>query len=321
MPDLIAIAFSDLHIHRWKNYNLKPNGRLIECTMVLKELAFVARKNDVPLLFCGDWYHTNREVDTLTHSLSMKVYHNHLRSMDVYAISGNHDLSERNGPDHRSPSHLDAYSSVFPRFIFMDYKHGEHNRFMIWGLPYMDNEKELFDAIEELKPRVKEIKTKKLKILMLHTDLPGARTPSGHEVGDMTYIKGNLDDYFEPWDLVICGHIHKPMALGNRVVMLGAPLHQDAGDEGTQMGYWEIYNDGTHKFIPLYYPQFKTGEEKNDGNYWVNKEVVLVEEEVEIGEFHINNSRKKLATQYLKKKGIKSKAKKRALIEILNSIE
>lgn len=320
MPNLIAIAFSDLHIHRWKNYNLTPNGRLNQCLIVLKLMGNIAKKEDVPLLFCGDWYHTNKEVETITHSKAMLIYKRWLGEVNVIAISGNHDFSERNGKGNESPSHLHSYE-VFPNFRLLDFNSIKLPTFIVWGIPYMDNEKELFDAIEELKPNVKRIETNKHKILMLHTDLPGAKTPSGHEVGDMTYIKGNLDEYFKEWDLVICGHIHKPMKLGSNVIMLGAPLHQDAGDEGTEMGYWKIYSDGTYEFIPLDFPQFKTGEEKNDGNYWVNKEVVLVEEEVEIGEFHINNSRKKLATQYLKKKGIKSKAKKRALIEILNSIE
>jgi hypothetical protein len=130
-----------------------------------------------------------------------------------------------------------------------------------------------------------------------------------------------LDDYFEPWGLVICGHIHKPMALGHNVLMLGASLHQDAGDEGTEMGYWEIYSNLTYQFKPLALPQFKTGEEQNDGNYWVNNKATLVDEEIKVGEFAINNSRKKLASLYCKVKGIKKKSWKRALIEILNETE
>ena len=219
---------------------------------------------------------------------------------------------------------MDSFNH-FSQFIKLDYDHYKGEKFTVWGLPYMNNDQELSEAIKELYGEVKNNKAK-LKILMLHSDAPGAVTPAGIEINETKHIPRNLDKFFKPWDLVLFGHIHKPQRLSNKCYMLGSPIHQDAGDKGTIMGYWEIWSNGVMVFKPLeQYPQFRQlspGETPPDNfNYWVESEQILVENNINYGEYSIKNSREKLAKAYCKNLGIKSKKFKRALIEILNIAE
>ena len=45
---------------------------------------------------------------------------------------------------------------------------------------------------------------------MLHTDYPGARDTDGREIGSVENLNVNTLNKF---DLVLCGHIHKPLKI------------------------------------------------------------------------------------------------------------
>ena len=321
---IIALAASDFHIHKFRNFNT-GNSRLKNCVRVLKVLSKRCHSLGVPLLFAGDWYHTPDHVENETHSMAMNTYDRYFeqRGINVYAISGNHDMNQRNGVDHRSPSHLEAYQ-IFKTFHLIDCKVSVTDDFIIQGIPYMNNDQDLKHWINLHSANKGLLKKDRPSILLVHTDLPGAKTPEGFEVRETEHIPQDLS-IFKPFTLVIAGHIHKPQILGTNAIMCGSPIHQNLGDEGIDMGYWEVWDDGydlTVKFVPLKkFPQFKRGADNGDGNFWVQQEVALVDEEIELGEFAINKTRKKLASLYLKRKGIVSPAKRRALIQVLNQAE
>jgi DNA repair exonuclease SbcCD nuclease subunit len=320
MAKLIALASADFHIHQWRSFN--ENGeRLQNCIRVLRVISDRCHKKGVPFLFAGDWYHTPDSVENYTHAQAMSYYKIYFedRKIETYAISGNHDLSQRNGIAQASPTHLSAYANVFKTFYLMDNTLAHLNkRIILYGMAYWNSDKELASNIQRVSEDIKRVSAD-MKILMIHTDLPGAVTPEGHEVKETEHITYDL---FKEWDLVIAGHIHKPQLIKNKFLMCGSPIHQNLGDEGTKMGYWEIYDDASVKFVHLKdFPEFKRGEYKDDGNYWVEPEVVLAEQVENYGEFHISKSRKKLGYLYCKRKGIKSKQRMRALIHILNQAE
>lgn len=317
MPKVIALGTSDWHIHKFRNFN-ENNQRLTVCLKAMQLLADRAHKLKVPVLFAGDLFHNPKEVENETMAKTLSTFNMwyERRGVPLVGISGNHDFAEKNGIEQKSPSHLDSFEH-FKHFLKLDYTQFTFPNFVVHGLPYMNSDKELSKAIKELKPT-----SKATNILMLHTDFPGAKTPEGIEVKETEHLNARM---LKDWDIVLFGHIHMPQKLAKNCWMMGPPCHQNVGDEGQDMGYWEIYNDGSLKFKALDLPRFirlKAGETpKDDGNYYVNPEVVLVDEEVVTGEFAISNSRKKLASLYLKKKGIKLKSRKRALIQILNEVE
>lgn len=107
--------------------------------------------------------------------------------------------------------------------------------------------------------------------------------------------------------------------------MVGSPIHQISSDT-VQMGYWKIFSTQPPKFYGLVnYPKFITLEKGqkpwNNLDYFIEYEEAVEIETIKKGEFTLDQSRAKLAKKYMKKKGIKDKARKRALINVLNSVE
>lgn len=326
---VIALSTADLHTHKFRNFNVN-NSRLKNTVDAIKHIDSEAAKLGVPVLFSGDLIHDPKFLENETGKLLHKTF----AALESHwlGISGNHDFSEKNGLDHCSPSHLDSFIH-HPKFTHVIQSNtpwsDSKGNFLLWGLPYMNNDKDLAKAINTLRVSAKTYAKRdkgSIHVLLLHTDLPGAKTPEGTIINETDHIPLNMDKFFEPWDLVLCGHIHRPQKLSNKCYMLGSPIHQNAGDKGIKMGYWEVYSDASMKFIHLdKYPKFrqlKQGEKPtNETDYWIEYDEVLVDENVEVGEFNIANSRKELASRYMKTKGIKDKLKRRELIKILNEAE
>lgn len=159
---------------------------------------------------------------------------------------------------------------------------------------------------------------------MIHTDLHGAIDADGRRVGSVTNIPKNMDEYFGDFDLVICGHIHKPQVISSKILMVGATNQQRVSDMGCEMGYWELYDDLSYEFKPLKTPQFKEyleGEGHEDtGDFWVE---IPKEEKEEIKNkqgFSKGKSREQLAENYLNVKNIKTPSKRLALKKVLKNI-
>lgn len=323
---LIALASADWHIHKWKNFDV-DNSRLGICIGCADMLLTIANMHKVPLLFSGDLLHSPKDVENETNAKIQKVFREAKGIM--IGIPGNHDQCQKNSLVHRSPNHLDAIPEIVQLGIDKEKVDSVVDKNMIvQGVPYMNNDHDTKRAIIRLRKRLLKVNTNGLtKILLLHSDLPGAKTPEGYVVGESDAIPNKMDKFFNAWDLVLCGHIHLPQRLSKKCFMLGPPLHQTIGDEGHDFGYWEVYSDKTLKFKKLNYPKFitlKKGDTVpiNDPiNYYVPYDEVLVDEEVQMGEFNLTKSKAKLAASYLALKNIKSKPKKRALIKILNTTE
>lgn len=326
MPRVLrAIAFSDAHIHKFKNFN-QGNSRLDWCIKSVKEIMKVSIKNKVPLLFNGDLIHNPKDIETETNQKVQALF-SWWRDfkIDGIFIDGNHDQSERNSKERRSPSHLDAL--IGKGVTNISWKSAiTQNNLQIWGIPYVHNDLEIFTHVRSIRKEVRESGAKQ-KILMLHTDLPGCKTPAGFEIKGTEHIPNNLDRFFKGFDLVLCGHIHKPQWLGKNCIMLGCPIQQDESNANDKLGYWEIYSDNSAKLIELKgYPKFirlKKGEvaPTNTIDYYIPYDEILVEEDVEEGDFSINKSNTQLAKSYLSVNKIKSKSKRNALIQILNEAQ
>jgi len=339
MSKLVAIAFSDIHIHKFKAFAPTGVERLHWSLEALKEIFDIAKEKEVPILFCGDLLHDPKEVENYTMSQTQFIMNAYLSngSLKVYAISGNHDMSEKNSITNSSPTHLDSFTQ-YEGFIKMDNARMSTNKLNITGIPYYNSEKDLIKRIKEEKEYLKRFPqsklSKKLKILMLHNDIPGAKTPTGQEIGDCEIPK-DLDKFFKTWDIVLCGHIHKPQRISRKVYMLGSPIHQTAGDEANEMGYWEVYSNGKMKFIHMdRYPKFWSIDEDlaeqakdqlecegrmDDYIIPIAREEDGRDDVEETSVYAANSRRKDLAKQYCKDKGIKDKNKIRKLIEVLEN--
>ena len=254
-----------------------------------------------------------------------KIYRKH-PTFKMFCIEGNHDLKLVNNliVDTKSKTTTRGWLSVFendhpitvlspnthPAFIGLNYK--------IYGLPYIDHNIGLNKYLKTLR-----LDEGFKNILLLHTDYPGAKDTDGRIVDSAENINLNMLNRF---DLVLCGHIHKPQRLSKKVYMLGAPIQQRRTDKDCKMGYWLLKEDLSMEFKELKdFPKFidveSEDEVKDDGNYYT---IIPPKTSEKINTTHKITkalSKKKLAKRYLKEKGIKDKSKEDLLINILKKAE
>ena len=325
MKKVIFIAFSDLHINDWSKFN-QDNQRTQTHFRVLSLIKEACIKYQCPALFCGDLFHKPENISQSLLNQTLEAF-NELDDyrFKVWGISGNHDLTSIVKPDQelKPLSWLRILSQKYEFLNDLDldkkdfFNHTDEGEVAVsvWGVPYIDHNLGVNEYIKAL-PFRKGYKN----ILLLHTDYPGAKDTDGSEVGTSENLNLNLLNRF---DLVLCGHIHKPQRLSKKTFMVGAPIQQRRTDKDCDMGYWKVYSDFTMKFVPISqdFPQFidvaSKEEVKDDGNYYtvISSKVAVAETQVN----HISKklSKKRLVRRYLKTKGIADKKKESILLDII----
>lgn len=321
---VIALAFSDLHLNQWAKFN-ENNERTENGFKVLSLIAERCSELKVPALFCGDMFHKPNVLDTsllIRFTQWQKECYVKYPRFRCYAISGNHELPSVNKIDSLTKSILDCFEGYGPSDWGFKILNKESIDIgidvIVHGVPYIDHNIGLCEYISKLK-----LDKGSKNILLLHTDYPGATDTDGRRIDSVENININTLNRF---DLVLCGHIHKHQRLAKKVYMIGAPIQQRRTDKNCEMGYWELYEDLSLKFIPLdNFPKFidveSEEEVKDDGNYYT---VIPKQSRVEkIVEHKITKqlSKKRLAKRYMRTTGIKDKNKENLLINILNKSE
>ena len=322
MKNLVAYVISDLHINDWAKFN-ENDTRTHNQMRILVSLLSKSYNERVPILFCVDLFH---KPDIIRPELLNLIFHDslviHTRYMGypiMYAISGNHEINHISKIGEHPVSWTRLFTKMFPWLVCLDYcQILIKDNIMIHGVPYVDHNIGLSKYLKEMK-----LDPKQKHILMLHTDYPGARDTDGREVGSVENLNLNVLDRF---DLVLCGHIHKPQRLSKKVYMIGAPIQQRRTDRDCDMGYWKLYDDLSMTFVKLKgYPRFidveSQDEIKDDGNYYTVIPKIAstpVETKHKITKQLTN---KTLAKRYMKVKGIKDKNKEQLLIKILKEAD
>lgn len=312
------LVFSDLHLHIWSKFET----RISTAIRVLDIISSESMKLRVPVLFCGDLLH---ESNSLSQELSEIIYKEFSKldekDWEMYCIAGNHTMKHINRVDKPAYS-WETWLSQEYRFLKLINFHRVHlGKFYIHGIPYIDNNIGLSDYLKSIDTEVGKPRSK--HILLLHTDYPGAKDTDGREVDSVENLNVNLLNKF---DLVLCGHIHKPQRLSKKVYMIGAPYQQRRTDKDCKLGYWKLYSDLSMEFVELKgFPKFvdveSEDEIKDDGNYYT---VLPKKSSIQVNTNHqITNqlSKKVLAKRYLKEKGIKDEVKTKLLIETLKKAE
>jgi|LSQX01.2.fsa_nt_gb DNA repair exonuclease SbcCD nuclease subunit len=319
MSKIISVIFSDLHIHNYNQFN-ENNRRLLLKFEIMRQLL----KYKVPLLFGGDMFHEDQQItNTVMHHCSRELPKIFKPEYPLVGISGNHDMSEASYIGNETPSLFNSFCNLVPGMISIDFSHYRlTDKVTVWGLPYISYNRGFREYINEL-PKMPLFTQSKRNILLVHTDLHGARDTDGRKIGSVENIDIDMGKFFNKFDLVFSGHIHKPQRLTKRVIMIGAPDQQRKSDMGGKFGYWLLYDDMKYEHHSLNMPEFReydpAKDEIDDYHYWVpinsEKEEDLAYEEKK---FTNNVSRTLLAKRYCKEKGIKDKKKIEALKEALN---
>ena len=319
MSKVIAVAFSDLHLNLWAKFN-KDYKRTQDSFRVLFKIKEVCNKYKVPALFCGDLFHKPEVIQKELFTMIVKQFLKlNGTSFKCYTISGNHEIMEISKVGIQPKSWIYDLDPLFPWLHDLDYKTCRltHN-IQVHGIPYVDHNIGLSTYLKNMK-----LEEGYKHILLLHTDYPGAKDTDGRVVDSAENINLNMLNRF---DLVLCGHIHKPQRLSKKVYMLGAPIQQRRTDKDCKMGYWLVMDDLSMEFKELKgFPKFidveSEDEVKDDGNYYT---VIPKKSSEKVNTNHKITktlSKKKLAKRYLKEKGIKDRGKEDLLIKILKKSE
>lgn len=320
----VAVAFSDLHLEKYQRFN-EGNRRLNNAIDVLRRIALKSKKLKIPTIFGGDLFHKEEVLtnEILYHTLPAidKYWAKHTEK--IYAISGNHDQCQQSLIGKESISYIGTVSKLYNNVINMDFNHIELTETIdLYGIPYITLDIGFKEYIEDIK-----LNTKKNNILLIHTTMPNAKDTNGMEID--SHLDAEFYEACSKFDLVLCGHIHKPMSFKKgktTYVQLGAPQQQRLTDKDCDMGYWIINNDMTADFIPFEdYPKFvvvnSITDKHQDGNFYVIEPEKKLKKEIEEikTDFSNTSNYRKLARNYCKEKSIKDKTKRDALYKSLKN--
>ena len=214
-------------------------------------------------MFCGDLFHKPESIDQdlaiFVAEQFDRLESNYPKFKMIY-IDGNHDLKSVNRIDRITKGWPFVFHKNFMSCVNLTrIKWCSYGDYHIYGVPYIDNNVGLSEYLKKLKLD-KNVKN----ILLLHTDYPGAKDTDGREVDSVENLNVNILNRF---DLVLCGHIHKPQRLSKKVYMIGAPNHQRRTDRDCKLGYWKIYSDLSMQFVHLkQFPKFVDVESEEDIN-------------------------------------------------------
>lgn len=315
--EVIAIAFSDLHLNMYSKFN-QDNHRTLNGFDVLFRIAKLCHKYYCPALFCGDLFHKPENMDADLYDLvqekfkKLNLIHNKT-GFKVYAISGNHDINKVNTIENPKTSWVSRFAKNYDWLECIDFKTVQINKYLVHGIPYVDHNAGLNKYFQKISA----------SILLLHTDYPGAKDTDGRPVDSVENLNINL---LKPFKLVLCGHIHKSQRLGKKVYMVGAPQQQRRTDRNCKMGYLEIYSDLSVKFrywddYPKFIDVYDESEIKEDGNYYTiipKPTSKKVESEHRITK---QLTKKQLARRYMRQNGDRDKTKLKLLTDILTKGE
>ena len=309
-----AIFISDVHMHLWKNHN--PNNRRVRLQMEAVESVFkIAFSNKVPIVFGGDFFHDpdslNNGLISLINPWLVDLFFRY--PVEMYGISGNHDMEETNSFKKRSPSYIKTLSNTIKNLHCIDFRSVELGTMAIHGVPYLTQNEGIMEYINSI-----EISPKKFNILLLHTDFKGQKDTSGYEVGKGAEI---IEEELSRFSIVVSGHIHKKGRIRDSIYSIGSPYQLRTSDIGGDFGYWILSDNFKMKFKSLKNgPKFTHEDPTDPTEFKVPKPMDKVELMKESKTIDLSN-KPRLIKDYIKWLGDKSKNRSKYLLNLIERVE
>jgi len=268
-----ALIFSDLHVHNYKNFN--EDGRRLKNGIAFLDYIFkLANANGIKIILMpGDLFNNMQIMATKAVNAVAVCFK---RNFDLYpdiimiSVSGNHDMAEVNLIDKPAESALEYLQNIFPQFCLFDDRGSMcQGNFQIFGIPYFEHPEHFRARLEET---IKLTDKDHINILLMH-----------QTVGSGLPIEDDItpdDPLFDPFTLVLNGHIHNCEQLTDKFINVGSPMHRDAGDIGKQKGFWIVDLDNSvesiaFKDITDKYPQFIHVEQGQPLTNWEKEQYVI----------------------------------------------
>lgn len=211
--------YTDLHI---KDDRFDYPGRIKLILNELADLYFKAYEKKAKAVIClGDVVETSKKVEPYVFNKIHNFFATIQRRFNLRTIiiPGQHDVKSRGETE-------EQYSIIAPLMEFCEVIYGDRKIIEVGGnkfgvLGYDDKYSE--DSVKEI---LNYYKKSKVKNILGHFTFKGAYP--GEEGFD--------SKLFKDFDLVLCGHVHKRMTIGN-VNYIGAFCQNGFIDEGNKTGY------------------------------------------------------------------------------------
>lgn len=308
---MIVAWFTDLHVHNFRKFDV--NGSRLENTLNVVERVFAfAHKNGLShVLFSGDLFDQQKVLPAIVVNAITDMFSELFEKypdITLLAITGNHDQATINLGERPAVSALTFLDSVFPNFKLID-----NDMVMlpdgnvVCGIPYYEHPEHFKKALIDMNTRIEEGTEYNVRpkfYLMIH------QTPSGLS-GGYRNIPVDIEHdslLFDPYELVLCGHIHVKHELG-KLIVGGSPIQKDFSDVDDEKGYWAVdLNTGKYQFRSLqkFYPKFvriKEGEQVDvEETDYVEvipvMQAITKEEEEHVEMYRADNTPKELLTNF-----------------------
>ena len=319
MSKVELVIFSDAHFHLWKNHN--PNNRRTRKQMAAVEKIFkIAFNEKADLVFTGDMFQDpeslNNSLLSLVQPWFIELFNKY--PVNLYGISGNHDMEETNSFKRRSPSYVFTLSNTIRRFNCIDFESVvlEDRGIALHGIPYITHNESIMDLINSI-----VIDPKLYNILLLHTDFQGQKDTNGLVIGKGSNI---VEEDLKRFNLVLSGHIHKKGKVRENIYSVGSPYHTRLSDMGGSFGYWLLSR--TDKGLKLKFkeldegPKFGFMEEHNDPEMFLVPKPKNKAELMEASQTLDLSDKPKLISDYLKWSGDRSKSRRKYLKDLIERV-
>lgn len=256
------VVISDLHAHPWAAFakgDGAQNSRLRQTLAVLEHSLAHADHFSLPWVFAGDLVHTagyalNVVLSALRARLSLYP------RVPKLLVWGNHDARGVGGPITLEQTALATLIHAVPELYVLD-PSLQADPLQVGSLT--------FSGAGYQPATVLLRYGAPSDVGVYHQTVRGSRSPGGHVFEDGV----DPEELTRRHGLGVVGHVHYPQWLGAaRILVPGAPEHQNFGDGPEPYGWWVVELDGRVQFMPGGSPEFRTVETaeqvRGDGHYY-----------------------------------------------------
>ena len=192
----------------------------------IKEIKSTLSKDEK--LICinlGDTYDDRKSIDMDVSNLSIDIFEDISKEIEVYVLNGNHDLSKRTNQGNTSLRSIEYIPNIFliTEPTLLDIVSGSKHTKMI-AIPYLGS--------NELETQYLAQYSAQTEYALMHTEISKMKMDNG-----MLITKGTDSDIFK--GMILSGHIHRRQE-SKKVIYIGSPYHTSKGDIGDVKGIYTL---------------------------------------------------------------------------------
>jgi DNA repair exonuclease SbcCD nuclease subunit len=250
------LFFSDMHLDNWSAFSTIDgfgyNTRLLEQLRILETILRYAQEHSCKVIFAGDLFNRRLLVPSDVLYLTSMIISSY--KIPIYLLVGNHDM----------------FGGIPAQTVLEVFKHMNHvsvvnSTCQIYAQP--DVHITLVPYGEPIPTASTELPESAFQILVTHYGIHEAKLgPSNYRMESDLTVK-QIKEF--GYTLSLFGHIHKPQALADNVIVLGSAMAHSF-HEIDEEKYFYIFDCKEKKLVkyPTNAPKFLVHEVWSEEDFW-----------------------------------------------------